>query len=132
MERLGSARTHRTSALHSSPPSGRPTGKSAGGGVGGSWPGAVEQNRGPHLTAVLLIPRCTVYRFPPAAARWAASHFRCTVYRPGPTAGPPSHLPPPAASSPSVPPWGPRFKNFRHTAAPIAPRLCSPTVLQPL
>jgi len=52
---------------------------------GGPGPRAVEQNRGPHLTSVLLIQHsecCTVYRFPPAAARWAASHFRCTVYRP--------------------------------------------------
>jgi hypothetical protein len=40
----------------------------------GSWPEAVEQNRGPHLTSALLSQRserCTVYRF-----------------RPGPPAGP--------------------------------------------
>jgi hypothetical protein len=51
---------------------------------GDSCRGAVEQNRGPHLTAVRLSQRserCTVYRFPP-----------------GPPAGPPSHFPPSAAS----------------------------------
>jgi hypothetical protein len=44
----------------------------------GSRPGVVEQNRGPHLTSVRLIPRserCTAYRFPPAAARGDATKF---------------------------------------------------------
>jgi hypothetical protein len=66
---------------------------------GGSWPGAVEQNRGPHLTSALLsqrIERCTVYRF-----------------RPGPPAESPPHLPPSAAPSPSVPGCGPRLEKFR-------------------
>jgi hypothetical protein len=45
----------------------------------GILPGAVDENRGPHLTSVRLIPRserCTVYRF-----------------RPGPPAGPPLVFP---------------------------------------
>ena len=50
-----SPRTHRTSALHSPPPSGQPTGKSDEGGMG-VLGGAVDENRGPQLTSALLIP----------------------------------------------------------------------------
>ena len=51
--------------------------------------GAVEQNRGPHLTSALLIP--------------PSERLRCTDFDPGPLARPPSHFLPSAASSPSAP-----------------------------
>ena len=47
--------------------------------------GAVEQNRGPHLTSALLIP--------------PSERLRCTDFDPGPLARPPSHFLPSAASS---------------------------------
>ena len=60
----------------------------------GVWPGAVDENRGPHLTSALLIP--------------PSERVRCTDFDPGPLARPPSHFLPSAASSPSAPAcWGP-------------------------
>src|ERR1700680_3575361 len=71
----------------------------------------VEENRGPHLTSVVLIQRserCTAYRFPPA-----------------PRAGTPPQFTPSAASSPSALACGPRSKSAAAPPAHIAPRLCS-------
>src|SRR5437588_6127213 len=76
----------------------------------GIWGGALEENRGPHLTAVLQ----------PADRRFVS----CTEARPEPFTAPPSHFLPSAASSPSLVPahvWTP----FTHTPrlAPSASNL---------
>jgi hypothetical protein len=63
--------------------------------------GAVEQNRGPHLTSALLIP--------------PSERLRCTDFDPGPLARPPSHFLPSAASSPSAPACWARFEKFSRT-----------------
>jgi len=96
-----------------------------------SWAGAVEQNRGPQLPSLRLIPRserciCTDSHPAPTAERRRI--FRRTLYRD-------SHLRRPLQRqrsslrlllpSPSAPACGPRFEKFRHTAAPDTPRLCS-------
>ena len=72
--------------------------------------GAVEENRGPHLTSALLIP--------------PSERLRCTDFDPGPLARPPSHFLPSAASSPYRPHLrvGPGLKS---SPARIALRLCS-------
>jgi hypothetical protein len=71
--------THRR--LCTRPQNGRPNRETNEVGGGGSCTGPVEQNRGPHLTSVLLSQRLGC----------------CTVYRSRP--GPPSHFPPSVASS---------------------------------
>jgi len=98
---------------------------------GGVLGGAVEQNRGPQLPSLRLIPRserciCTDSHPAPNAERRRI--FRCRWYRD-------SHLRRPRERprsslrlllpSPSAPACGPRFEKFRHTAAPDTPRLCS-------
>ena len=59
--------------------------------------GAVDENRGPHLTSALLIP--------------PSERLRCTDFD-RPPLGPPSHLAPSAASSPSAPACWARFEKF--------------------
>jgi hypothetical protein len=63
--------------------------------------GAVEQNRGPHLTSAVLIP--------------PSERLRCTDFDPGPLTRPPSHFLPSAASSPSAPACWARFEKFSRT-----------------
>src|SRR5437588_4489761 len=70
----------------------------------GIWGGALEENCGPHLTAVLQ----------PADRRFVS----CTEARPEPFTAPPSHFLPSAASSPSHLPAG-HGEKFRRTRAHV-------------
>ena len=99
-------RTHRTSALHSPPQSGQPTGKSDEGGMG-VLGGAVDENRGPHLTSARLIP--------------PSERLRCTDSDLGrPSGRRRISLRPPLPHRPHLR-VGPDLKS---SAARIAPRLC--------
>ena len=63
--------------------------------------GAVDENRGPHLTSARLIP--------------PSERLRCTDSDLGRSLGPPSHLAPSAASSPSALACWARFEKFPRT-----------------
>ena len=108
-------RTHRTSALLSSPPRATPRGKFDGGGLGGPWRDGrtdfwVPPDGGsahPGSRALYCVPIPTLRRPPNAAAfPW----YVVPILTRTPTAGTPPQFSPSAASSPSAPACPRRLK----------------------